>query len=190
MQDIPIYDAEGNARPFSSLYDPETATNQRQLIIFIRHFYCGACQAFVKALKDGISMEDYLRIPVPTSIVLISCGKPDLIPTYQKFTDNGHFPVFTEPTRRLFRTLGMKWSMSIGDRPEYMREVSVLDCLKGNVRDIGGSLKDPEGIRKRDVFRGGHLFQVGGEFLFENGMVVWCHRMRHMRGRKWLFSLL
>lgn len=107
VRDIPLYDAEGNTRPFSALYDPSHTPNQRQLIIFIRHFYCGACQAFVKALTEGITMEDYFSIPVPTSIILIGCGAPDLIPQYKKFTHGCHFPIFAEPTRKLFKTLGM-----------------------------------------------------------------------------------
>lgn len=41
--------------------------------------------------------------------------------------------------------------------------------------------KEEGGIRKRDAFKGGNLMQIGGEFLFEEGEVVWCHRMRNMR---------
>jgi hypothetical protein len=36
-------------------------------------------------------------------------------------------------------------------------------------------------IRKRDVIKGGNIFQIGGEFLFEEGEVVWCHRMKNYR---------
>lgn len=31
------------------------------------------------------------------------------------------------------------------------------------------------------MLRGGDFRQVGGEFLFENGKVTWCHRMRNTR---------
>jgi hypothetical protein len=31
-------------------------------------------------------------------------------------------------------------------------------------------------------FKGGNLLQIGGEFLFQDGQVVWCHRMKNMRG--------
>lgn len=185
VQDMLIYDEEGNAHPFGSLYDPEKTTNERQLIIFIRHFFCGACQAFVNAITESITASDYERIPIPTSIIIISCGKPDLIQHYRKFPGcNTRFPIFAEPTRKLFKTLGMKWSASLGDRPEYMRDISIMDVVKGNVRDIGAGLREEGGLRKRDMLRGGNLLQIGGEFLFENGSVIWCHRMRHMRGRK------
>ena len=43
---IPIYDPEGNSRPFRHLYQGAEHQGQRQLIIFVRHFYCGVCQWF------------------------------------------------------------------------------------------------------------------------------------------------
>ena len=39
-------------------------------------------------------------------------------------------------------------------------------------------------LRKRvslDGMRGGPALQVGGEFLFEDGQLIWCHRMKHIR---------
>jgi hypothetical protein len=41
--------------------------------------------------------------------------------------------------------------------------------------------EDKLAIRKRDVIKGGNIFQIGGEFLFEEGEVVWCHRMKNYR---------
>ena len=40
------------------------------------------------------------------------------------------------------------------------------------------------GLRKRvstEGLRSGPIFQVGGEFLFEQGNLIWCHRMKGMR---------
>jgi hypothetical protein len=39
--DISIFDAEGNSRPFRSLYEGPRAIGEQQLIIFVRHFFCG-----------------------------------------------------------------------------------------------------------------------------------------------------
>lgn len=33
----------------------------------------------------------------------------------------------------------------------------------------------------RGAMKGGDYKQVGGEFLFEDGVVTWCHRMRNTR---------
>lgn len=181
VQDIPIYNAEGKPIPFGSLYDPSTATHQRQLVIFVRHFYCGACQAYLQALTQSITMREYFSIPIPTSIIVIGCGKPDLIPHYKTFT-NCPFPMFAEPSRELFKKLGMSPILNPGtQRPEYMKDISTAAWGLGQIKTMNGSLKDPDGIRKRDMIRGGNPFQIGGEFLFEDGQAIWCHRMKNWR---------
>ena len=43
--DISIFDAEGNSRPFRSLYEGPRAIGDQQLIIFVRHFFSGVRSA-------------------------------------------------------------------------------------------------------------------------------------------------
>ncbi|KAF2716305.1 hypothetical protein K431DRAFT_20842 [Polychaeton citri CBS 116435] len=178
---IPVFDQYGNGRTFGSLIDPERTTHERQLILFVRHFYCGACQAYLKAVTDNITMQEYFSIPRPTSIIVIGCGQPHLIAQYKKFT-NCPFPIFSDPTRALYKKLGMTLSLNLGrERPEYMKEISTVQWLNGQMKTIKASLRDPEGIKKRDVIKGGNTFQIGGEFLFEGGEAIWCHRMKNYR---------
>lgn len=44
VEDLLILDAEGKSRPFRELYDA-SGVAPRQLIIFIRHFFCGVCSS-------------------------------------------------------------------------------------------------------------------------------------------------
>ena len=38
---IPIFDSDGKGRPFSSIYSGDTAIGEQQMVIFVRHFFCG-----------------------------------------------------------------------------------------------------------------------------------------------------
>ncbi|KAI7342635.1 hypothetical protein KC354_g16183 [Hortaea werneckii] len=180
VYDLPIHQADGTAQPFGTLFDPAYALHQRQMLIFIRHFYCGACQAYLQAISASITKSDYFRIPTPTSIFVIGCGAPDLIPVYKRIT-GCPFPIFADPSRQLFKKLGMRTSMNIGSkRPEYMSEISAPAWAWGQVTTVKERVRAEE-LRKRDILRGGNPMQIGGEFLFDEGEVVWCHRMRNYR---------
>ncbi|GAB7361538.1 hypothetical protein MBLNU230_g1592t1 [Neophaeotheca triangularis] len=176
VANIPVYDSEGRGRMFASLYDPNWGQTRepRQLILFVRHFYCGACQAFIRALARGISPYDFFHLPQRTQIVVVGCGAPNLIAHYRAVT-GCPWPIYADPSRLLFKGLGMSLTLRLGGQPQYMHDVSVPDVLKG-------FLKELKGMRMEERFQGGNMFQIGGEFLFEEGNVRWCHRMKNMRG--------
>ncbi|KAL1301538.1 hypothetical protein AAFC00_005778 [Neodothiora populina] len=172
--EVMLYDAYGNMRPFSTFFTGLDAIGDRQLIIFIRHFYCGACQAYLQKIVEGISMQAYYTMPIPTSFVVVGCGSPELIPHFKSQT-NCPFPIFAEPTRKIYRVLGMSMSVNIGmRRPGYMKGINEGAWVFGQLRQMGQT----KGAKK---FRGGNWLQIGGEFLFQDGQVVWCHRMRNYR---------
>lgn len=39
--DIAIFDSEGNSRPFKSIYSGDLAIGEQQMVLFVRHFFCG-----------------------------------------------------------------------------------------------------------------------------------------------------
>ena len=59
-------------------------------------------------------------------------------------------------------------------RPDYMKDISPLKWVH---QQTAGQMK-VKGLKK---FRGGNVFQIGGEFLFQDGQIAWCHRMRNFR---------
>ncbi|KAG9853321.1 hypothetical protein KCU98_g3353, partial [Aureobasidium melanogenum] len=174
---IPVYDGNGNSRLFSTFFTGLDAIGDRQFIIFVRHFYCGACQAYMKAIAEAITMQAYYTMRVPTNIVVIGCGSPSMIPFYKQAT-GCPFPIFAEPTRKLYKALGMTLTLNLTGpkRPEYMKDISFNQW---QIKQWTTMAKPPKGNSR---FKGGNLLQIGGEFLFQDGQVVWCHRMKNMRG--------
>jgi hypothetical protein len=115
-----------------------------------------------------------------------------LIPMYLEAT-GCPFPVYADPTQRLYKELGMTRTLALGQRPEYMRKsmfYSMAKSLVQGLKQIKGGLAS----------KAGDIQQVGGEFLFEpvgdmtaspgvtpiledgeEKRITWCHRMRNTR---------
>ncbi|RMZ70358.1 TSA antioxidant enzyme-domain-containing [Pyrenophora seminiperda CCB06] len=169
--DLLILDAQGKSTPFKDIYQaPHVAS--RQLIIFIRHFFCGNCQEYIRTLASSIKPDDLLKLPTPTSITVIGCGRPDLIPMYIE-TTGCPFPIYAEPTRKLYDHLGMTRTLTLGSKPQYMQTHVLINSVQSIFQGLSTG---------RKALKGGDFKQVGGEFLFEKGECTWAHRMKTTRG--------
>jgi hypothetical protein len=114
------------------------------------------------------------------------------------------FPIYADPTKKLYDALGMMRTLNLGARPDYQRRSVAVGILQ-SVRQGLSMLKGGK------AFQGGDMQQVGGEFLFEptematpiqspledddakqlggggylrgveEKRVTWCHRMRSTR---------
>jgi hypothetical protein len=88
-------------------------------------------------------------------------------------TTNCPFPIYAEPTRKLYDLLGMTRTLYLGKkRPNYVQ----TNLFISGVQSIMQGLKTGN-----KALKGGDFKQVGGEFLFEQGKCVWVHRMRTTR---------
>ena len=136
-------------------------------------------------------------LPANTSIAFIGCGSHTLIQSYTELT-SCPYPIYADPTKRLFDVLGMQRSLSLGwSAPDYIQHTLAAGMMKSIVQ---GMKRIPAG----DVTKAGDLSQNGGEYLFEtegadtkgkkqelrNGStgnaglkvkVTFCHRMRNTR---------
>lgn len=117
------------------------------------------CQDYLRTLSESITPESLLRLPLSTFIVVIGCGDPGLIDMYAEAA-RCRFPIYADPTRRLYAELGMVRSLALGERPAYARQ-SLLASTAHSV--VQGLRQLPSGL----ALRGGDSKQVGGEFLFE-----------------------
>jgi hypothetical protein len=70
------------------------------------------------------------------------------------------FPVYTDPTRQLFSTLGMMRTLALGEKPAYTKQ----SLMRGMMASIVQGLKQ---VKSGLALRGGDQRQVGGEFMFE-----------------------
>lgn len=180
--EIPIFDSDGRSRKFKTLYEGEQAIGEQQLIIFVRHFFCGACQAYLKSLSTALPLETYFTLPTPSSITIIGLGDPKLIPFYRQTTGTS-FPIYTDPSRSLYKKLGMSWTVRPGARVDYMNYSSEWSWVSGQVkqlRDIDKDKMDRDGQRLK--FKGGNPMWIGGELLVRDSKVVWMRRMKTYRG--------
>ncbi|KAK9372137.1 AhpC/TSA antioxidant enzyme-domain-containing protein [Lipomyces chichibuensis] len=174
---IPIFDVEGKELAFVDLFSAHDSEGKRRiLVIFIRHFFCGNCQSYLHTLSKSISSIDSL--PTGTTLAVIGCGSHTIIPMYAKETACP-FPIYSDPSRRLFDILGMSRSLSLGEStPEYIQQSVFASTVKG-ISQIFKRIPVGDGLK------GGDIRQIGGEFLFEvqGGVVepLWCHRMRNTR---------
>ncbi|CAK7237177.1 hypothetical protein SCUCBS95973_009873 [Sporothrix curviconia] len=175
--DLPILDREGKTHPFKSLYEDFTG---RTLVIFVRHFFCGNCQEYLRILSEAVLLELLAKAETPTRIMVVGCGDPRLIDVYLE-ASKCVYPVYADPTRRLYDELGMVSTLALGPAPKYMERTNMW---ASSWRSIVGGLKQ---MRTGLWLKSGDMRQVGGEFLFENPgngvdiSVSWCHRMKNTR---------
>ena len=87
-------------------------------------------------------------------------------------TTNCPFPIYADPTRKLYDILGMTRTLVLGKKPEYIHSNLFVTSVQSVVQGLKTGNK---------ALKGGDLKQVGGEFLFENGKPAWVHRMRSTR---------
>ncbi|KAK2004222.1 hypothetical protein LX36DRAFT_480297 [Colletotrichum falcatum] len=158
IENYVVLDRHGKSHSFKSLYTGRNVA-RRVLVIFVRHFFCGNCQEFLRTLSESITPDALLGLPMSTFIAVVGCGNPGLIDMYLQET-GCPFPVYTDPTRRLFDTLGMTRTLALGTRPAYMRK----SMIKSAAESVLQGLKQ---VKAGLATKSGDHRQVGGEFLFE-----------------------
>ena len=83
------------------------------------------------------------------------------------------FPIYADPTRKLYDMLGMTKTLSLGpSTPEYLQRSLLSMAFSSFVQELKSG---------RKMLSGGDFRQVGGEFVFSGGKVTFCKRMRNTR---------
>ncbi|EXJ80100.1 hypothetical protein A1O3_08386 [Capronia epimyces CBS 606.96] len=175
-----VYSSDGSRVQFGSLFgagDDSRPAERQVLVIFIRHFFCGNCQEYVRRLSSPESPFHPSRKRVnvtdthstaslseavtgsPPAVILIGPGLPSLIPSYAELTQCP-YPVYADPSTRLYSILGMHRTLSLGPKtPGYIQHSLVRGAVKSAwqvVKRVGSG----------DAMGGGDWDVNGGEFLF------------------------
>ncbi|KAM3418457.1 hypothetical protein BST61_g4443 [Cercospora zeina] len=163
--EINIKDKDGKEVPFKSLYTGKPA-NERQLVIFIRHFFCGSCEQYIEALAKDLPPAKLSA--ANTTLTVIGSGEPLLIESYAKRTGSP-YQIYTDNSVQLYKKFGMVSTLkgSTG-ASKYMH--------KGFFKNAIDSTWN--GIMSGHPLSSGPPAQNGGELLFQDGQLKWCSRMR------------
>ena len=103
----------------------------------------------MRELTKHFPPKDLERINPASTLTIIGCGEPAAIAGYKQRTGTS-FPIYCDPTRKLYIKLGMTSSLNLGDKkPSYVQS-SLL----------GGTLKS---IEERLPFR--HFVRVHRSYI-------------------------
>lgn len=123
-------------------------------------------------LFTSITPEAIAAAKRPTDVIIIGCGEPDLLDSYNKTVKNP-YTLYTEPTGKIYEELGMIKKNELGPaRPDYQKQSlpkAILTSMWQGLRHAS------------NITRGGNPWQIGGAFIFRGEEVVFNHRMATMR---------
>ncbi|KAK4053600.1 hypothetical protein OIO90_003839 [Microbotryomycetes sp. JL221] len=142
----------------------------RVVVVFLRHFWCGLCAQYVKALRTAsrnlVSAASGTSISTgqsptpavpPLYILLITSGSPNLIPIYRSRLDCP-FPIYVDRKRTLYKTLGM--NLKTWNPGKDKDKGSYVQISMG--QNVAESFKSAVAMRAYP----GSQKQLGGEFVF------------------------
>ncbi|EJD44623.1 hypothetical protein AURDEDRAFT_114312 [Auricularia subglabra TFB-10046 SS5] len=162
--ELPVLDQDGKSVQFGTLF-----ADQRTILVFIRHFWCGSCQDYVAQLAT-VPLDAFSKAGV--KLVVIGCGEPSMIRGYKELTAFPH-DMYADPTRKLYDLVGAEVNLDMpAERPSYIRNGYLLNVLRSIWR---GPIANPTTVGKQ-----GPAAQNGGDFVVGPGNTCsFAWRMRN-----------
>ncbi|EJF64769.1 hypothetical protein DICSQDRAFT_52225 [Dichomitus squalens LYAD-421 SS1] len=153
----------------------ELIKERKTIVIFIRHFWCASCQDYMYSISRNVNSEALKRAGV--DLVIIGNGSPGMIKSYRNIFRTP-FPLYTDPTLRLYAALGMTLRTNNpgpdAEKGEYVRHglIGGIAMVVRNALRVGMPVWE----------RGGDSTQLGGEFVLGPGFnCTYAHRMTTTR---------
>ncbi|KAH8111977.1 AhpC/TSA antioxidant enzyme-domain-containing protein [Phellopilus nigrolimitatus] len=164
---ITVFDNKGSQVLFGDIF-----ASVKTVVVFIRHFFCGMCQAYVSQLA-AVSEKSLSEVGV--KIVVIGCGEWQLIDNYKK--DTGFTgDIYADPSRELYRKLNMTVETLAGTPAGEQKRSYVTGALSNVLKSIWrGPVSHPLHMGKQ-----GNISQLGGDFIFGPGNTCqFAYLMKH-----------
>jgi len=167
LAELNVYDSMGTAATLPQLLT--TGQPDYILTIFIRHFYCGSCQDYIRMLCSTPTLAPAALAAHGKKLIIIGCGSFNQISSYKEAL-GAPWDIYSDPSGAVYDTLGMHKSLALGAKPEYITTPVLTSIWNGVVGGLRGG-----------VFSGGNFTRNGGEFLWVDQKLEWCHRMENTR---------
>ncbi|KAI8942919.1 hypothetical protein NX059_000958 [Plenodomus lindquistii] len=155
---VDVFDRDGAACSLGQLIE-----GKRTALIFIRHFGCLSCQAYVRCISASIPPA---RLQPSNQILIIGCGSYRPINTYIE-TTSSLYPIYTDPSRQLHSLCRFKSNLSMGvtgdEQRDYMRNAgSAMSRIWGGITYQLGNLQHLNDMGPKSL-NGGELILSAGE---------------------------
>ncbi|KAG9659280.1 hypothetical protein KCU95_g11406, partial [Aureobasidium melanogenum] len=156
-----VMDRTRNKTPFLDLV--QSSKNRRNIVVFIRHFFCPNCFGYVRALANELPPEKLEQMDPPTTLTIVGCGDPILIQNYIKMTDCP-FEVYADPSRSTYAALGFSVNeTAVPEAPKYVQKYSTTSIFKAILVSLGLAAKTKSIAAGKKSQNGGELIWVNGE---------------------------
>ncbi|KAF8621928.1 hypothetical protein AX15_007396 [Amanita polypyramis BW_CC] len=170
--ELTVYNSKGEEVKFGSLFE-----HSKTVVVFIRHFFCGSCNAYVGKLAE---IPQSAFDAANTKLVVIGCGDWAPISAYAE-SANFSGVIYADPSRELYHTLGMTMeTLARTPTGQTKRSYLTTSMFSNVIQSIWrGPLKHPNLIGKQ-----GNISQLGGDFILGPGRSCsFASRMQHTEDR-------
>ncbi|KAF1913103.1 hypothetical protein BDU57DRAFT_559241 [Ampelomyces quisqualis] len=136
--EIEVYDQEGHTKTLG-----EVVQGRRTALIFIRHFWCLNCQAYVRCLSEAVPPSNLPTNVQADPVLVIGCGSYQPIKTYAEQASS-LYPIYTDPSLRLHKIFRFKSNLSEGSgaQRDYMRNAGgMVSRIVGGIKGALGNLQ-------------------------------------------------
>ncbi|KAH7385590.1 hypothetical protein DE146DRAFT_667620 [Phaeosphaeria sp. MPI-PUGE-AT-0046c] len=161
---VDVYDQEGRTKTLGELVD-----GKRTALVFIRHFWCLNCQAYVRCLSEAIPPS---KLPPNSHILVIGCGSYQPIKTYAA-QSSSDYPIYTDPTLRLHSIFKFRSNLAEGkdgdEQRDYMRNAgSTMTRIWGGIKGALGHLEHVNHVGPKALNGGEAVISAEGnmEYLY------------------------